>query len=313
MARTVGVDLGGTNVRAALVDPATGAIVGGEVKRPVTDKQPEAVAALVADVVRAADPQNERSAVGVGFAAMLRGFTGVVVNSPNFGWREVDFRALLRARLGEHVELYNDLKAIAYGEVRWGGSGEARHVCFVFVGTGVGAGLVVDGRLDFGASHLAGEYGHVKVVPGGRLCGCGQRGCLEAYTSGRNIQLRAVEELRAGATSRAVELAGAVDKVHAGHLDEAARGGDAYATRLWDEVAGHLGVALANLVTTLNPSRLVMGGGVWHGCPELRRRTTDVFHAQVNRPSLEGFTLVDSQLGDIAGVLGAATLAGSLS
>jgi glucokinase len=309
MVRTVGVDLGGTNVRAALVDPERGVIVGNEVKRPVADKRPEAVADLVADVVRAADPQNERSGVGVGVAAMLRGFTGVVVNSPNFGWREVDFRSLLRARLGEAVELYNDLKAIAYGEIRWGGSGEARHVCFVFVGTGVGAGLVVDGRLDFGASHLAGEYGHVKVVPGGRLCGCGQRGCLEAYTGGRNIQLRAIEDLAAGATSRALELAGGiVGNVHAGHLDEAAREGDPYANRLWDEVSGHLGVALANLVTTLNPSRLVMGGGVWHGCVELRRRTIDVFREHVNQPSLEGFTLVDSQLGDVAGVLGAATL-----
>jgi glucokinase len=307
--RTVGVDLGGTNVRAALVDPERGTIIGNEVKRPVTDKRPEAVAELVADVVRAVDPKGERAGVGVGFAAMLRGFTGIVVNSPNFGWREVDFRSLLRARLGDHVELYNDLKAIAYGEVRWGGSGEARHVCFVFVGTGVGAGIVVDGKLDFGQSHLAGEYGHVKVVPGGRLCGCGQRGCLEAYTSGRNIQLRAIEELRAGAKSRAVELAGgAIESVHAGHLDEAARAGDPYADALWNEVSGHLGVALANLVTTLNPSRLVMGGGVWHGCFELRRRTIDIFHAQVNHPSLEGFILVDSTLGDAAGVLGAATL-----
>src|SRR5262249_4907732 len=162
-------------------------------------------------------------------AGMLRGWSGVVVNAPNFGWREVDFRALLRGRLGERVELYNDLNAIAFGEATSGAARGARDVLCVFVGTVVGGGLVVEGKLSIGATHLAGEIGHSKVVPNGRQCGCGQRGCVEAYTSGRNLALRAREELSRGERSLAVQLAGAVDKVHAGHLDEAARAGDPYA------------------------------------------------------------------------------------
>ena len=103
--RAVGVDFGGTNVRAALVDVAAGQILGGDAKETVSDKSPEGVAATVERVVKAVDPKNERAGVGVGFAGMLRGWTGVVVNAPNFGWREVDFRAALRKRVGERTEI----------------------------------------------------------------------------------------------------------------------------------------------------------------------------------------------------------------
>jgi glucokinase len=307
--KAVGVDLGGSNVRAALVDTGEGAVLA-EAKRPwgVQGPSPELVTEIVGDVVDHVDPQGERVGVGVGFAGMLRGFTGVVVNSPNFGWREVDLRSRLRARLGERLELYNDLNAIAFGEATFGSARGVPDIVCVYVGTGVGSGIVTNGRLYAGATHLAGEIGHAKViVDGGRPCGCGMRGCLEAYASGRHIALRAQEELRQQ-HSLAVELAGGIDHVHAGFLDEAARLGDPYADRLWTEVSTLLGFALANLVTTLNPSRLVMGGGVWQGTPELRRRTVDKLFAMVNRPSTEGFAVVDTALGDNAGVLGAAAL-----
>jgi glucokinase len=257
--------------------------------------------------VRIVDPQSQRVGVGVGFAGMLRGWSGVVVNAPNFGWREVDFRSALRKRVGEKCELYNDLNAIAYGEARWGGARGVRDVFFCFVGTGVGAGIVCDGRLYIGATHLAGEFGHVKVIPNGRLCGCGQHGCLEAYVSGANLQARAREDLQK-TKSLALELAGSLDALHAGHLDAAAAHGDRYASELMRHAGMLLGVALANAVCTLNPSRLVMGGGVWEKAEQLRKHTTSWFNDTINRPHLEGFAVVDSTLGERAGVLGAATL-----
>jgi len=305
--RAVGVDLGATNARAALVEVETGKILA-ETKMPWTDRAPETVAKIVGAVVRTVDPKNERAGVGVGFAGMLRGWSGVVVIAPNFGWREINFRSMLRAEVGERCELYNDLNAIAYGEAKFGGARGVSDVLCVYVGTGVGAGIVVGGKLHSGATHLGGEIGHTKVHPGGRLCGCGMRGCLEAYASGYHIQKRAQEELRAGERSLAVELAGGIDQVHAGFLDEAARRGDVYAGRLWEEVSTLLGMALANAVTLLNPSRLVMGGGVWQGTPELRRRTVARLYELVNQPSREGFEVVDTALGDAAGMLGAAVL-----
>jgi glucokinase len=305
--RAVGVDLGATNARAALVEVETGKILA-ETKMPWTDRAPETVAKIVGAVVRTVDPRNERCGVGVGFAGMLRGWSGVVVIAPNFGWREINFRTMLRAEVGERCELYNDLNAIAYGEARFGSARGVADVLCVYVGTGVGAGIVVSGKLHSGATHLGGEIGHTKVHPGGRLCGCGMRGCLEAYASGYHIQKRAQEELRGGERSLAVELAGGIDQVHAGFLDEAARRGDVYAGRLWEEVSTLLGMALGNAVTLLNPSRLVMGGGVWQGTPELRRRTVARLFELVNQPSREGFEVVDTALGDAAGMLGAAAL-----
>lgn len=309
--KAVGVDLGATNARAALVEVESGKILA-ETKQPWpggdNGHAPEVVAATVGAVVRTVDPGDLRFGVGIGFAGMLRGWSGVVVIAPNFGWREIDFRTMLRAQVGERCELYNDLNAIAFGEAQYGGARGVRDVLCVYVGTGVGGGLVVNGRLYAGSTHLAGEIGHTKVVPAGRLCGCGMRGCLEAYTSGRNIQKRAQEELRAGERSLAVELAGGIDNVHAGFLDEAARRGDVYAGRLWEEVSTLLGMALANAVTLINPSRLVMGGGVWQGAPELRRRAVARLFELVNQPSREGFEVVDTALGDAAGMLGAAAL-----
>ncbi len=308
--RAVGVDFGGSNVRAALIDVATGQRLGADAKRavPTDDKTVDHMVELVAQVVAEVDPHHERVGVGIGFAGMLRGWTGIVVNAPNFGWREVDFRGALRARVDPTLEMYNDLKAITYGEFRYGGARGTDDVLCVYVGTGVGSGIIARGRLYIGQSHLAGEIGHIKVVPGGRLCGCGRHGCLEAYTSGRNIQKRAQEELSQGAHSLAVELAGAVDKVHAGHLEDAAARGDAYACQLWDQVALHLGTSLANAVTLLNPARLVMGGGVWQKSPELRRRALAAFDEALNPPHAEGFAIVDTTLGDDAGVLGSAAL-----
>ena len=304
--KAVGVDLGGTNCRAALVDVAAGKVLG-DVKEPVSTKDPEGVAGIVERVVKSVDGKGERVGVGIGFAGMLRGWTGVVVNAPNFGWKEVDFRSILRKKLGAKTELYNDLNAIAFGEARWGGAKGLGDVFFCFVGTGVGAGIVVEGKLYIGATHLAGEFGHIKVVPNGRQCGCGMHGCLEAYTSGRNLQGIAREELQKQ-KSMATELAGGLDKLHAGHLDEAAQKGDPYASQLMENAGKLLGYATANAVTTLNPSRLVFGGGVWEKCASLRAPTLKYFKEAVNPASAEGFEIVNASLGDHAGVLGSATL-----
>ncbi|HEX2571203.1 MAG TPA: ROK family protein [Polyangia bacterium] len=308
----VGVDLGGTNLRAALVDLGHDGRLVRDVKIPRPQEQSaERMADHVAELVKQVDPEGLRAGVGVGFAGMLRGWTGVVVNAPNFGWREVNLRGPLRERLGPRVELYNDLNAIAYGEAVFGAARGAKDVLCVFVGTGLGAGVVIEGKLYIGMSHLAGEIGHSKVVPGGRLCGCGARGCIEAYVSGVNIRKRAREELQDVKGSLVVELAGGLENVHAGYIDQAARQGDPWSVALWNEVAPLLGTLLANSVALLNPSHIVMGGGVWENTPELRRRVLESFNSLVNGPSAQDLSIVDSTLAQHAGVLGAAALIGA--
>jgi glucokinase len=252
--------------------------------------------------------------MGVGVAGQCLGRTGVVLNAPNLGWREVPFGAMLEAALGMRVRIANDLAVAAWGEQRFGAARGVEDAILVFVGTGVGCGLILDGRLHDGHRGVAGELGHVKVRPMRsstpvRRCGCGQLGCLEAYTSGVNVAARVREELAAGAASRVRELAGGdLARVSAALVEAAYREGDPYARALWDEVADLLGNALATVVTLLNPARVILGGGVLLGCEALLGLVHEAFWAKVSKSAGEATTLERAHLGDDAGVIGAALL-----
>jgi len=300
MSSAIGIDLGGTNARVALVSAE------GKVQRmskvKLTERGAPAVADLLAqqvtELLRA--EQLGSSPVGIGMAAqMLRG-TGRVSVAPNLGWHDVPFAAMLHERLGVTPALMNDLGAAAWGEACVGAARGERDVVLVFVGSGVGGALILDGRLYTGGGGVAGEVGHMKVVPRGRRCGCGELGCLEAYVSGKNLEARIRERLEGGAQSRLTKGAGAWD------LEQAAQQGDGLAGELWEEVAELLAVALGNLCTALNPRRLILGGGVLLGCPRLRERVKTGLFDYALRVSQVNLQVLDAQLADDAGVIGAA-------
>lgn len=318
MPLAIGVDLGGTNARAAVVDVDTGEIVAAH-KEPLRDRDPAKVVEVVRHALAeaagaAAIGIGAAGAVGVGVAGQCLGATGVVLNAPNLGWRDVPFGELLRGAVGVPVRIANDLSVAAWGERRFGAAKGIDDVVLVFVGSGVGSGLILGGRLHEGAQGVAGEFGHVKVRPSRpgtapRRCGCGQVGCLEAYTSGMNVAARVREELAAGAeTSLRALTGGDPARVTASLVDDACRAGDAYARALWEEVAELLGSAVANLVTLLNPARLILGGGVILGCPALAGLVRERFDQAVSRSATKGLTIERAWLGDDAGVIGAAVL-----
>ncbi len=263
----IGLDVGGSRLRAGLVLVEEGAIIARHAASLGEDKSPARVVEAIASAVEGFGVPGVP--LGIGFAAIFRGRDGLVANSPNHGWRDVPLGRLLADRLGRPFVLENDLTMITWGEQRFGGGHGVADVACVYVGTGVGSGAVVGGRLLRGATHSAPEVGHVKVVPGGALCGCGQRGCLEAYVGGRTL----------------------------GESPD------------WARAGALLGLALGNLVTTLNPARLVMGGSVWLGQPELRARTHETIRETALEAALAAVTVVDTEIGDDAGVLGAADLA----
>lgn len=297
MELAIGIDLGGTNARVALVDGA--GKVAQAVKVKLDDRTPAAVVELLGVQVEALAAGNALP-VGVGMAGQILGGSGVVSVAPNLGWRDVPFGALLAKRLGARVSLMNDVGAAAFGEAHAGAARGEPHALVVFVGTGVGSGLILNGRLYTGAMGVAGEFGHVKVVPGGRRCGCGEQGCLEAYVSGKNLTARIAERLDGGAQSALSPGS------TAGDLEKAALASDGLAKELWEEASSLLALSLANLVTVLNPRRVILGGGVLLGCPALKEAVkASVFDYAlgVSRVNLE---LLDAQLGDDAGVVGAA-------
>lgn len=293
MTLALGVDLGGTNARAAVVERATGHIIASQ-KKSWTDRAPDAVVAETAKLVNALATQHSipPGAVGVGFAGMLRG--GVVVNAPNLGWRDVDFGGALTKATGREVKLVNDLSAAAWGELTAGCARGFRDTFTVFVGTGVGSAIITNGALLTGATQVAAEFGHVKLVAkGGRRCGCGQDGCLEAYAGGAKLAEWMKEE---GLEGTAVDL------------EPLAQRGDTVARRLYDFVSSSLALAIANQITVLNPAVLVLGGGVLSRCPGMVQLIRDTVASRSSVASRSELKIELAALGDDAGLIGAALL-----
>jgi len=310
MSLAVGVDLGGSTIRAALVD-AQGKVVKHE-RLALTGRTPEAVVAQLLDLVRQLDPGATSLPTAIGVAAQLWVRTGVVAVAPNLGWFDVPLGALLARAFGHPVRLVNDLDAITVGEARQGAGRGERDVLCLFVGTGVGLGAVVQGLLFEGADGLATELGHTKIASPvtGRPCGCGERGCLEAYTSGRHLPERLVEVRARGLASPLLDSArGDLTKINAVTIEQAALAGDPAAVALWDDIGEKLGLAAANTVTLFNPRVLILGGGVLTSAPSLVQRLETVMKANTSRPALSRVEVRNTELGDQAGLVGAGLLA----
>ena len=201
---TLGIDLGGTFARAAVVDAGGNLIAAAKV--PLVERSPagvvETIAQAVSDAVKSAGVPL--GACGVAAAGQIHKDSGVLSVAPNLGWRNVPLGALLTDRLGQPVRVVNDLAAAAWGELHAGAGRGAQDMLVVFVGSGVGSAIIAGGHLVDGGGGVAGELGHIKVVPGGRRCGCGELGCLEAYVGGHNLIAQTRELLASG--NRAVRM-----------------------------------------------------------------------------------------------------------
>jgi glucokinase len=309
----LGIDLGGTNVRAAVIGQE-GSVHSAVRKKLGEDKSPPAVVACLVETAREAmEPMNLKpdvlAGIGVGVAGQIRMDSGIVANGPNLGWREVPLGSLLSVAFGRSVKIVNDVEAITWGEASFGSAKGFQDVLVVFVGTGVGAGLIVRGQLVHGSSGVAAEIGHVKVEPGGEPCGCGSRGCLEAYLGGGNLAAH-LKRCAKSTWPALLTVAGCcIDAIHPGMVEQLLEQGDLKADALWNELSLKFGVVLANAVTLLNPAVLVLGGTLMRGCRTLRRRSEKVLREQVLAVASEKLKIVDAALGDDGGILGAAALA----
>jgi glucokinase len=308
---TLGIDLGGTFARAAVVDAAGKMLSAAKVA--LSERTPagvvETIALAAADALKSAAGVEVRG-IGVGAAAQIHKDSGVLSVAPNLGWRNVPLGEMLKARLGHPVRVVNDLSAAAWGELHAGAGRGASDMLVVFVGSGVGSAIIANGKLLDGAGGVAGELGHIKVVPGGRGCGCGEVGCLEAYTGGHNLIAQTRELLAAGKSPKVAELSGGDPaRITPVTLEQAAEAGDVAAREVYERAAQFLAVAVANQVTVLNPARLLLGGGVLTHCPGLRRSTMEGVQRYASQTSREGLLITEAELGDDSGIIGAALLA----
>ena len=302
-------DLGGTNLRLAAADEAGSVIHRLRVATPASRSRDDIVAAigdLAAGCIEHLGPDAAPLAFGVAAPAIINSCSGTIFSSPNLPeLNGFDLAGPLRERLGLPVILENDANAAAVGENWLGASkGTANSVC-VTLGTGVGGGLILDGRLMRGVDGTAGEIGHINVEPDGHPCGCGSWGCVEQYASATAI-IRTAGELAADFPNSPLNGRGSLSSVD---VFDAGQNGDSLALEVFRRVGRYLGIALADLVNVLNPEVIVIGGGAAAGWDLFIEHTRDEITKRAFREPAESARLLRAALGDDAGILGAARLA----
>ncbi len=309
---TLGVDLGGTKVAAALVD-AGGKILAEHTYPTRVEGGPSAVIAGIVTCVgeRLGPLAGNAAALGIGVAGQVDAVDGTVRFAPNLRWHDVPLGAELSSALGLPVVVANDVRAATWGEWLHGAGRGAQDLMTLFVGTGVGGGIVSGGRILTGCTNTAGEVGHVTIVTGGRKCTCPNSGCLEAYVGGWAIAEQGREAAQADRAGgrRLIEMAGSVEAIMAKTVTQAYREGDGLARRLVDNVARHLAAGIVGFVNAFNPCLLILGGGVIEGLPELVEMVEGPVRAQALSAATQRLRFARAALGNEAGVVGAAAMA----
>jgi glucokinase len=311
----LGIDLGATKIIAGLVERG-GRIVAREYCKTEAREGPEAVFDRLADVATQlltaeGIDRTKVTAVGVAAPGPIDTMAGLVTAPPNLpGWHDVPLAEVIEKRLSLPVLLENDGNAAALAEYRFGAGRDCEHMVYVTASTGIGGGFILGGQPYRGTSGAAAEVGHMTLLPNGPLCGCGNRGCLEALASGTAIAREARERVARGVPTLIGELAeGDLASISAKLVAEAADEGDIEAQLILDEAMGYFGIGMANLVNLLNPRIIVIGGGLTNMGERLFdpvRRTID---RRAFRTSANAVEVRPAQLGHDVGLLGAAAVA----
>ncbi len=310
MTLAIGVDIGGTKVAGGVVDE-NGRVIDRE-RRDTPGDDAANTETVIVDVVNALRERHDVAAVGIGAAGWVAADNATVLFSPHLAWRDEPLRADLERRIDLPLVVENDANAAAWAEYRYGVAAGQPVVVIVTLGTGIGGALIVDGTVFRGAYGIACEYGHMTVVPDGRLCACGNRGCWEMYASGRALARDARELANDSPVSaaRMVKLAGSIDAIDGPVVSGAAAEGDPAALSICTNMGRWLGKGLANLAAVLDPSMFVIGGGVSAAGELLLGPARQEYrHTLTGRGFRPVAAIEPVALGPDAGLIGAADLA----
>lgn len=307
------VDLGGTRVKCAL-GTDEGKVLSQRIVETDSQDGPEQVLDRIAETVLAmADEVGQQpAALGMGVPGLLEIDTGVTKFLPNFPghWVDVEAGRILSEKIGCPAQLLNDVRTATLGELTYGHGRGVDTMAFFALGTGVGGGIVVDGKLRLGPLGAAGELGHMTILPDGPPCGCGSRGCLETLVGAPAIAAEGIRLMRIGLAPRLHELVeGDITRISPREMAEAARSGDDEVRAAIERAADFLGLAVANVITVLHPELVVIGGGVAGMGDLLFDRVREVVRQDVRMFPVDDIAIRDSQLEDKAGVMGALAMA----
>lgn len=306
----VGVDLGGTAIKVGLCD-AEGRLLQTFEGPTEVAKGPDTVIDNIENYIRRIveeSPYDWSQVAGIG--AGVAGFTnvkeGVILLAPNVGFKDVPIRAILEERLGKPVKIDNDANVAALGEA-WSGAGKGIDNCVCYtLGTGVGGGIIINGKIVQGFSGMAGELGHIAVIPDLEAiqCGCGKMGCLETVSSATGIIRMAKDAVERGDRTSLSLL----EDIAAKDVFDAAKAGDEVAVRIISRAAFYLGKSMAAVAVTLNPERFIIGGGLSKAGEFLFEQIRETFKKLTPEPVTRGVSIVPAELGNDAGMIGAAGL-----
>ena len=308
MGLAVGVDVGGTKVAAGVVDD--GGVIVESTRVPTPADDPRRLRTTITELVQELAGRHDVVSVGLGAAGFVNADRTGLYFSPHVSWGDEPVTGLLQDSLGLPVTVENDGNAAAWAEHVYGAGRGVPDQLMVALGTGIGGGLILGGEIYRGGHGVAAEIGHLGLVPGGRLCECGRHGCFEEYASGSALQRLAREVAADGSAPKLLELAGGdADAVTGSQVTELAKAGEPEALRLFERLAEPLGMGIASLVAVLDPSVVVLGGGVSEAGELLLGPTRPTLERQLSgrdhRPAPE---LRLAELGNDAGLIGAADL-----
>ena len=307
------VDLGGSKILSVIAQGDGRRL--GEDRRPTSaEAGPEVVlerivGSLEGALAKAGLRQGDLAAVGICSPGPCDIDAGVISSAPNLpGWRDVPICRYLEERLGVTTRLENDAYAAALGELVYGAGRGCRHLIYMTVSTGIGGGLIIDGRLYRGATGVAGELGHTTIEPDGPLCGCGNRGCLEALASGTAIAARGKELVAQGGSALLARLAQEQGELTAETVSRAADQGDIACQGIIQRAGYYLGIGLASYVNIFNPEVIIIGGGLTKAGELLLAPARAEMAARAMPEALRAVQLKMAELGDYAGVMGMVAL-----
>lgn len=308
----IGVDVGGTNVKIALVDKK-GNIVYSNMVPTMAEMGYEYtisnIKQAIFDLMKETKTSKEViEGIGFGFPGQVDCDRGIVRLAPNIpGWVDVPIASIIEEEFGITTKIDNDVRCAALGELNFGAGKGCQNLICITVGTGIGSGLVVNGKLVRGANNAAGEIGHIKLqMQGGPICGCGDTGCMEAFASGPAIVAMAEEYISGGKSTKYRELAN--PDITPYIVAEAAKQGDVVAKRIYETVGEYIGIGMASVVNLLNPEKIVIGGGVADAGALLLEPIKRTLKQRAMPIQADSVEVVPAELGNTAGVIGASLL-----
>jgi glucokinase len=305
----IGIDIGGTKIIAGIIGEDGSVILTKKILAETSrgyEGIRDDIIMLIQDIIHGAGAEQRNiEQIGIAAAGQIEKGSCKILFSPNLGWRNVALRDDIEKALKVRTHIENDVNAATYGEWKFGLKGVPKDVLGIFIGTGIGGGLIFDGKLYRGFSNVGAEVGHTILNPYGYQCNCGNNGCFEAFCGGWYITERVKKIIKEGYKGKIWDIInGDMANLHTGTIEEAYLMDDERCASIWREVIEYLGAGIASLVNLLNPEIVVLGGGVVYGTKHLIDDMNVVLKKRAMTESLKGLRIEKARLGEESALLG---------